>query len=208
MINLLKASFISFDKYRFRCMIKYQEKIISAYVSSSMSIKKHLQNSSLTNIPCLIYNNKRGGFTLFALLLNDQYIIVDLKIVNHLFGQYLNSSSLIYEKNIDGYRCDIYDYDKREIYEIKTIMSDLITVNYPDHGTCRYKNQLLKMDTIHQYKKNIVFLLLNNTINEIIFDEGLTELMKYNNIKFYYCFLNEKVQLFIHEAKIKNNLEV
>lgn len=206
-LQLIQAQFLYFVENRFRCFIEINHTTYSCYVASSSSLKKYIFFSD--HPTCYVYKQNRK-YTLFSIEFNGKQLIVDFKIINKIFAKNIKSKHLLFEKKILDYRCDIYDENKKDIYEIKAVLSVQNECVYPDKNSFRIYKQLERLAKLqNEYNIKIIFILLCPLNKKINFTDKIKQAISefYNlEILFCYCLFQIGKGIELKTANVESNL--
>lgn len=172
-LEVFKAKFISEGKTRFVCNIEYQNVVIECYVPNTCKLSKLITlNKNEVLITKNLNKTKRTRFTLFAIKIDNKYLIVNTALTNKLVYHYITNNNeycLLPEKTIEQYKCDFYISDKKTLVEAKSIISNEEALLIPNSFSNRAIEQLEKLYNIIQkdYLVEYYFVIFNNKLKSI-----------------------------------------
>lgn len=180
-MQIIKGKFIEECPNRFLALVDINEEVMECYVPSSSRLSNYLK---LEGKEVLLTENKnkksRTQYTLYAVKYYGKYILLNLNNINKIVGQkYLNRSDISYEKNIDGYKSDIFLNNDKKIIEIKGLIGIKKEVYFPTVYSERAIIQLEKLKALllEGYKVEYYLVSLSPIIRKInknpIFNEYL-----------------------------------
>lgn len=180
-MQFIKGKFIEECPNRFLALVDIDEEVRECYVPSSSRLSNYLK---LEGKEVLLTENKnkksRTKYTLYAVKYYGKYILLNLNNINKIVGQkYLNRSDISYEKNIAGYKSDIYLNNDKKIIEIKGLIGIKKEIYFPTVYSERAIIQLEKLKALllEGYKVEYYLVSLSPIIRKInknpIFNEYL-----------------------------------
>lgn len=216
-MDLLKANFLREEKSRFKCKILLNHLEIDCYVPCSCKISKIFLIKEGTQI--LITKNKKKKskleYSIVAVKNMNNYLIINPSLSNYAYKAFLASTGTDYfsEYSINEYRTDFFIPQKKEVIEIKSILSETNIVSFPQINSERFLLQLKSINQLldEKYTCKLIFSIFNPTIKKIKFDSKkkiykllIDCLAKGLIIECVYCFLDDKNEPSI----IKGNIEI
>lgn len=166
--EVYKANLISEGKTRFICIVEYNENIIECYVPNTCKLSKLIP---LSNNEILITKNlhktKRTQYTLFAIKIFEEFLIVNTSIANKIVYNCIldkHNTIILPERKIENYKSDFYIPDKTTIVEVKSIISMEETLIIPNGFSIRAINQLEKLNELlkNEYSVDYYFVVFDN----------------------------------------------
>lgn len=176
--EVYKAKFISEGKTRFICKIEYQGKRIECYVPNTCKLSKLIKiNHNDVLITKNLHKTNRTQYTLFAIKVDKEYLIVNTALANRLVYCYLtedNETDALPEKIIEQYKSDFYINEEETIIETKCIVSTEEDLTIPNSLSNRAIEQLNKLQTlIHKnFTVEYYFVIFHNHLKSIVIDES------------------------------------
>lgn len=211
--NLIKAYFIKEDKTRFSCTINFKNDIIKCYVPSTCKLKKLIDTAPTEALITKNHYQKNiSPYSLFALKVKGEYIIVNSGFANKIVKEVLmsNNNDILSEYYVGEYKSDFFISSKSRIIEVKSIVSDKGTIVLPNIASKRAIIQLEHILSLltEGYKVDYYFVLFAPFLKKCIIDEKneygrlLQECVnKGMNIKAYYTSITKE---FIINSQICN----
>lgn len=176
--KVCEARFISEGKTRFICNVDYQGKSIECYVPNTCKLSKliHLNNNDVL-ITKNLHETNRTQYTLFAIKVCNEYLIVNTALANKIVYNYLTDNKendVLPEKMIEQYKSDFYINEKKTIIETKCIFSTEEEITIPNSLSNRAIEQLDKLQTLIQkdYTVEYYFVIFHNHLKSITIDEN------------------------------------
>lgn len=214
--NILEGIFIEESPNRFLCHVLINGNLVECYVPSSSRLENYIK---LRNKKVLLIKNKkvtgRTMYSLFAVNYYNQYIMLNLNMVNKVLVEYIIRKNAKYsifkEKIIDGYKADIVIVNKKnnnnyKVIEAKGVIGTKNTVVFPNVYSERAIYQLHKIKELLQKGISIEyhFISLSPIVKNIILNQ---------NEKEYFQLIKECIELGM-EVKgfslklFENNVEI
>lgn len=178
--KLVEGIFLEESKNRFICKVIVNENIHECYVPSSSRLENFI---NLKNKRVLLTinqgKNTRTRFSLFAVYYRNKLIMLNLNMVNELLelciqrGQlkeYLGFNSIMREKEIDGYKADLYlEGHEKIVIENKAIISTGREAIFPSVHSERGILQLMKLYELLRagYKVHYNFIALGSATSAV-----------------------------------------
>lgn len=208
-INTIEAVFVREEKHRFMGIITINEKEFNCYIPSSSKLKNYFEVNNRPALVIPIDNPKsKTKYRLIAICDEDEWITVDLNILNHILKEKYEREGYIVEleKNVTAkYRTDLIvkKDDLVRIIEVKGILSlDLETV-FPLNCGERANRQLMSISEILNdqiCEVEYAFVMLSSAVNKITINN------KYREFKenFEKC-LNSGMNIRIYYIDVQKN---
>lgn len=174
-IEYKRARFIRNEGRRFKCWIEIDGKEELCYVASSSKLNHYLD---IEDKEILVIENKSSQrklkYRLFAVRANEEWIVLDLLLLNHIVKEKLENEGYIVEseKFIEDYRADLLIRTETEVLvcEIKSVLCLEESAVFPMNAGKRCAEQLEKIKdiiTFNKYKVLYVFVLLTQNVKRI-----------------------------------------
>lgn len=175
LVDVIEGIFVEEIRNRFLCSVRVEDQIYECYVPSSTRLSNFFD---LKGVPVLLVKNEgrntRTQYKLHAVLINDEWILVNLNLLNALFEEYYfqhnGGTEIFREKLIDNkYKADLYAVENEDeiIYEIKGVLSQENEPLFPAVIGERAEKQLSFFSRTLLKKKikiNYVIVLLSSSI--------------------------------------------
>lgn len=160
--------------------------------------------------------NLRTKYKVHSISKDDNLILLDLNSINNLFFSkiLLNDIAYLPERTIDNIKVDFINNEKKEIIEIKGLISEENEILFPHSNSNRIIRQLKKLSK-SEYKVRFIFILMNPKIEKIKLDTNNFEFINQinsaikKNIKLQiYKICWKDTQEYLEEVKFsfKNNI--
>lgn len=160
--------------------------------------------------------NLRTKYKVHSILKDDNLILLDLNSINNLFFSkiLLNDIAYLPERTIDNIKVDFINNEKKEIIEIKGLISEENEILFPHSNSNRIIRQLKELSK-SEYKVRFIFILMNPRIEKIRLDTNNFEFIHQinsaikKNIKLQiYKICWKDTQEYLEEVKFsfKNNI--
>lgn len=184
------GTFIKENKNRFLCTVEIDGKPETCYIASSCRLENFID---LRRKQVLLSKNKMNNsstcYSVLGVKHRRSYIILNTSWANRVIAEDIHRRLFSFvgerkhtlkEKNIDGYRSDLYIPETKTIIEIKSVISTSDTALFP---TVFSERAIKQMKSIVQLleKGNKVFLFivaLNPYVKKICLQKD-SDLMKY-----------------------------
>ena len=160
--------------------------------------------------------NLRTKYKVHSISKDDNLILLDLNSINNLFFSkiLLNDIAYLPERTIDNIKVDFINNEKKEIIEIKGLISEENEILFPHSNSNRIIRQLKELSK-SEYKVRFIFILMNPKIEKIRLDTNNFEFIHQinsaikKNIKLQiYKICWKDTQEYLEEVKFsfKNNI--
>lgn len=160
--------------------------------------------------------NLRTKYKVHSISKDDNLILLDLNSINNLFFSkiLLNDIAYLPERTIDNIKVDFINNEKKEIIEIKGLISEENEILFPHSNSNRIIRQLKELSK-SEYKVRFIFILMNPKIEKIKLDTNNFEFINQinsaikKNIKLQiYKICWKDTQEYLEEVKFsfKNNI--
>ncbi|OCZ54241.1 DNA/RNA nuclease SfsA [Dehalobacter sp. TeCB1] len=154
--KLVEGIFLEEGKNRFISTVQVKKKIYECYVPNSSKMEKYLPlNNKLVLLTENMNSNCRTKYSLFAAKHNDDYVLLDLRLVNAYLEQAIkgglvfpgNNYSIVREKYIEGYKADLLLLGDGEqiVVEAKGVISFNARISFPGIFSKRFEDQLSRL---------------------------------------------------------------
>lgn len=173
-IETINGTFISELKNRFLCTVKIEKNVYDCYVPSSSRLQNYI---NLEGHEVLLTKNKsekgRTLFSLFAVKINGDYIMLNLNMVNLIVKQLISERKIYIDRNFQIFREKVFNDYKSDLYlleeesnseiimEIKGIISIKEVVEFPHVSSDRSLLQLKKISEMLKSGKEVHYLLVS-----------------------------------------------
>lgn len=123
--------------------------------------------------------NLRTKYKVHSILKEDNLILLDLNSINNLFFSEILQKDTNYlpERTINGLKIDFVNEEKKEIIEIKGLISEETEITFPHSNANRIIKQLKSLSK-SDYTVKFVFVLMNPKIDTIKLDTKNLEFIK------------------------------
>lgn len=160
--------------------------------------------------------NLRTKYKVHSISKDDNLILLDLNSINNLFFSkiLLNDIAYLPERTIDNIKVDFINNEKKEIIEIKGLISEENEILFPHSNSNRIIRQLKELSK-SEYNVRFIFILMNPKIEKIKLDTNNFEFINQinsaikKNIKLQiYKICWKDTQEYLEEVKFsfKNNI--
>ena len=160
--------------------------------------------------------NLRTKYKVHSISKDDNLILLDLNSINNLFFSkiLLNDIAYLQERTIDNIKVDFINNEKKEIIEIKGLISEENEILFPHSNSNRIIRQLKELSK-SEYKVRFIFILMNPKIEKIKLDTNNFEFINQinsaikKNIKlqiYKICWKDTKEYLEEVKFSFKNNI--
>lgn len=121
--------------------------------------------------------NLRTKYKVHSISKDDNLILLDLNSINNLFFSkiLLNDIAYLPERTIDNIKVDFINNEKKEIIEIKRLISEENEILFPHSNSNRIIRQLKELSK-SEYKVRFIFILMNPKIEKIKLDTNKIKL--------------------------------
>lgn len=167
-------------KNRFRCIVNISGEDLICYIPSSCRLSQFLdlQSRDVLLTP-LESHAAKTNYAVFAVKYKQSYIVLNTTFPNRIVGYELQRKIFNYlgprkhitrEKNVDGYKCDLFVEDSNTIIEIKSVISIEDSPVFPNVASERVIKQLEKIPGLLADGYNVLYLFvsLNPYINSVV----------------------------------------
>lgn len=191
MEELIKGILIGEKKNRFLCDVLIEGKQEECYISSSCRLDNFFDTNHCEVLLRPTQNTKaRTKYAVYAIKSNDNYILVDLRETNKIIASHIEEDCFSFlgerkliqkEKNIEGYKADLYLEETKTIIEIKSIISNENNVKFPQIRSDRAIMQLNRLEELIQrgYRVCYLFVSLCPEVNVIELNEQYEDYCTY-----------------------------
>lgn len=187
MYEVKEGIYLQGAKHRFMCEILIEGKVEKCYVPSSCKLEKLI---SLTGEPVLVTPVKKKNselrYSLYAVKKRRSWILLNLSEANTVVGENLNkkcfgflgsTKNMVYEKQIENYKSDIFLPEEKLMVEIKTVLTEEEQGFFPGIKSERAKKQLEVIDKLldKEYKACLLLMALNPSTKRIAISDELKD---------------------------------
>lgn len=195
--QIIRGIFKEELKNRFFCLVEVVGVDTLCYIPSSCRLSNFIDLKGKT---VLLTPNKslntRTQYSVHALFVNGQYVLLNMSTSNRIIEQNINSRRFsflgkrrtVYKEHIiEGYKSDLYIEDTRTIVEIKSFLSFERSARFPSIYSERALNQLEKLSSLLSSGYNVCYLFasLNPCVKELCINE---------EVKGYYSLIQECIK--------------
>ena len=147
--------------------------------------------------------NLRTKYKVHSILKNDTLILLDLNCINNLFFSeiLLKDFNYLPERTINNLKVDFVNEERKEVIEIKGLISETEKIKFPYSNANRVVKQLTELSKF-DYKVRFVFILLNPKINTIELDKENLEFIESFNFA-----IKKKIEIEIYKVYWKDTVE-
>ena len=181
------GTFIKETPNRFLCTVLINNETVECYIPSSCRLSNFLTLEGQTVI--LIPNNNpkaRTRFSVYAVKVGRQFILLNLSKANLIIETELRTRRFAFlgqrkhvstEKNIAGYKSDLFIEDTNTIIEVKSVLSFEKTAYFPTIYSERGVKQLFKLSSLldQGYRICYIFVSLNPYVKTIMLNDTIVE---------------------------------
>lgn len=186
--DLLEGIFVEEEKTRFSCVVQIGDVREKCYVASSCKLEKLIP---LKNKKVLVKHilSKRSDmkYSLFAVKDQQGWVLLNLADANRIVEQQLSERRFSYlgkrkvverEKQIEGYKSDLFLPESNTLIEVKTILSDKKESKFPSVESSRIHKQLIEILKLLEegYRVCYLFIALNSITKQVEIEKNLKEI--------------------------------
>ncbi len=177
--EFIYGTFIKETPNRFLCTVLIDNETVECYIPSSCRLSNFLTLEGQTVILTPNNNPKaRTRFSVYAVKVGKQFILLNLSKANRIIETELKTRRFAFlgqrkrvssEKNVAGYKSDLFIEDTNTIIEIKSILSFEKTAYFPTVYSERGVKQLFQLSSLldQGYKICYIFVSLNPYVTTI-----------------------------------------
>lgn len=158
-------------KNRFLCTVNIEGTDTVCYIPSSCRLSNFI---NLTNRRVMLHpikkRNARTKYSVYAVEYRQAYVSINLSNANRIIENsirrrifsFLGARKNVYrEKNVDGYKSDLYLNDTDTVIEIKSILSFSRTALFPTVFSERANRQLKNIKLLLEKGHNVCYMLIS-----------------------------------------------
>lgn len=202
-------------KNRFLCLVNIDGIDTVCYIPSSSRLENFidLKNKKVLLVPTEA-KNARTRYSVYAIKKKQNYIILNTSVANNVIREALSKrrfyflgsrKSILREKRIGNYKCDLYIEDTNTLVEVKSIITEDHNAIFPTVHSDRAISQLKEISTLldNGYNALYCFVSLNPYVNTVKINSYEQE--------YYHLFcdcIDKGMQLFGVSIGLKNNMPV
>ena len=186
--DLLEGVFVEEDKTRFSCVVQIGDKREKCYVASSCKLEKliPLKNKKVL-VKRIQSNTSDMKNSLFAVKGQQGWVLLNLAEANRIVERQLSERKFSYlgkrklverEKQIEGYKSDLFLQESNTVIEVKTILSDKRENKFPSVKSSRVNKQLMQILQLLEkgYRVCYLFVALNSITKQVEIADDLKEI--------------------------------
>ena len=188
--EFIYGTFIKETPNRFLCTVLIDNETVECYIPSSCRLSNFLTLEGQTVI--LTPNNNpeaRTRFSVYAVKVDKQFILLNLSKANQIIETELKTRRFAFlgqrkhvssEKNVAGYKSDLFIEDTNTIIEIKSILCFEKIAYFPTVYSERGVKQLFKLSSLldQGYKICYIFVSLNPYVTTIKLNHNTADYTK------------------------------
>ncbi len=158
------------DKYRFHCWVNIDGEDVLCYMPSNFKFEKVysikgkmvLLSENTDSKSKFKYKVEAVKYRNSLMLLNFSYLnrVVEYELPRKIFAFLGKRKNILHERNIQGYKSDLYIEDTKTLIEIKSVLAFSVDAEYPVNYSSHMLEQLDKLSGLAADNINVYYFII------------------------------------------------